>query len=163
MQPLWAPWRSEYISRKKEDKCVFCIADISVSDDEKYLILYRGTNTFVMMNKFPYTNGHVLIAPLRHINEFELLTDEESYELMFLLKQCTRIIREKFCPQGVNIGLNLGEAAGAGICEHLHFHALPRWVGDSSFMAVLSETKIISEHITSTYNKLKPLFSKISL
>lgn len=163
MQPLWAPWRSEYILRKKEDICVFCITNKVISDDEKYLILYRGNTAFVIMNKFPYINGHLLIAPFRHIHDFTLVTDEESYEIMFLLKQCTAILRKVLNPQGVNIGLNLGEAAGAGICDHLHFHALPRWIGDSSFMAVLSETRVISEHITSTYHKLKPSFSEISL
>ena len=113
------------------------------------------------MNKFPYNNGHIMVAPLRHVMDLPLLTEEESTEIMDLLKECTSILREFFKPQGINVGLNLGEAAGAGIRDHLHFHLVPRWNGDSSFMAVMSETRVIPDHLASTYSKLKPLFARL--
>ena len=113
------------------------------------------------MNKFPYNNGHIMVAPLRHVMDLPLLAAEESTEIMELLKQCTTILREFFKPQGINVGLNLGEAAGAGIRDHLHFHLVPRWNGDSSFMAVMSETRVIPDHLASTYTRLKPLFARL--
>ena len=113
------------------------------------------------MNKFPYNNGHIMVAPLRHVMDLPLLAAEESTEIMELLKQCTPILREFFKPQGINVGLNLGEAAGAGIRDHLHFHLVPRWNGDSSFMAVMSETRVIPDHLASTYTKLNPLFARL--
>lgn len=159
--PLWAPWRMEYILGPKPDTCVLCLPQDDLSDDEERLVLYRGKTAFVIMNKFPYNNGHIMVAPLRHVMDLPLLTSEESMEITVLLQQCTSILREYFHPQGINIGLNLGEAAGAGIRDHLHFHIVPRWNGDSSFMAVMSETRVIPEHLASTYTKLKPLFARI--
>lgn len=159
-QPLWAPWRMEYILGPKPDTCVLCLPQDDLSDDER-LVLHRGKTAFVIMNKFPYNSGHIMVAPLRHVMDLPLLTSEESLEITVLLQHCTSILREYFHPQGINIGLNLGEAAGAGIRDHLHFHLVPRWNGDSSFMAVMSETRVIPEHLASTYTKLKPLFARI--
>ena len=137
----------DYILGPKPDSCVLCLPPDDLSHDEERLVLYRGKTAFVIMNKFPYNNGHIMVAPLRHVME--------------LLKQCTTILREFFKPQGINVGLNLGEAAGAGIRDHLHFHLVPRWNGDSSFMAVMSETRVIPDHLASTYTKLKPLFARL--
>ena len=159
--PLWAPWRMDYILGPKPDSCVLCLPPDDLSHDEERLVLYRGKTAFVIMNKFPYNNGHIMVAPLRHVMDLPLLAAEESTEIMELLKQCTTILREFFTPQGINVGLNLGEAAGAGIRDHLHFHLVPRWNGDSSFMAVMSETRVIPDHLASTYTKLKPLFARL--
>ena len=139
----------DYILGPKPDSCVLCLPPDDLSHDEERLVLYRGKTAFVIMNKFPYNNGHIMVAPLRHVMDLPLLAAEESTEIMELLKQC------------INVGLNLGEAAGAGIRDHLHFHLVPRWNGDSSFMAVMSETRVIPDHLASTYTKLKPLFARL--
>ena len=144
--PLWAPWRMDYILGPKPDSCVLCLPPDDLSHDEERLVLYRGKTAFVIMNKFPYNNGHIMVAPLRHVMDLPLLAAEESTEIMELLKQCTTILREFFKPQGI---------------DHLHFHLVPRWNGDSSFMAVMSETRVIPDHLASTYTKLKPLFARL--
>lgn len=152
----------DYILGPKPDCCVLCLPPDDCSQDEERLVLYRGKTAFVIMNKYPYNNGHIMVAPLRHVMDITLLTPEESVEIMDLLQKSTAILREHFHPQGINVGLNLGEAAGAGIRDHMHFHLVPRWNGDSSFMAVMTETRIIPEHLASTYGKLKPLFARLS-
>ncbi len=160
MERLWAPWRIEYILGPKPEECIFCIPFCTKEDEEVY-ILYRGAYSFVIMNKFPYNNGHLMVAPYRHIYSLTDLDQHESQETMELLKESTRILQEVFNPDGINVGLNIGEAAGAGIEEHLHFHLVPRWNGDRSFMAVFSETMVISEHLCSTFNRLRPHFKKL--
>ncbi|MDR0339801.1 MAG: HIT domain-containing protein [Desulfovibrio sp.] len=160
MKQLWCPWRIDYILGPKPDACVFCLPDSRV-DDEKRYVLHRGKEAFVVMNIFPYANGHLLITPYRHVMNICDLTESEAFEIMRLLQRCTAIVQKAFSPQGVNIGLNIGEAAGAGIREHMHFHLVPRWNGDSSFMAVLDEVRVMPEHLRSTYDKLKPLFAEL--
>ncbi|MFP4084524.1 MAG: HIT family protein [Desulfonatronovibrio sp.] len=157
MKTLWAPWRIEYILGPKPDECVFCLPD-HTDEDEERLVLHRAKHCFVIMNKFPYSNGHLMVTPYRHVQCLTELEDHEITEIMLWLKECARLMKKAFNPPGINVGLNIGEAAGAGIREHLHFHVLPRWVGDHSFMAVMNETMVIPEHLKSTYNKLKPLF-----
>ena len=117
---------------------------------------------FVIMNKFPYSNGHLMVTPHRHVMNICDLTPQESAECMRLLQDCTAILQKSFSPQGVNIGLNIGEAAGAGIREHLHFHIVPRWNGDSSFMAILDEVRVMPEHLRSTYASLRPHFDALA-
>ena len=151
----------EYILGPKPDFCVLCLPPDDRTHDEERRVLYRGKKAFVIMNTFPYNNGHIMVSPLRHVMDIALLDDEESGEIMHLLQLSTKILRECFHPQGINIGLNLGEAAGAGIRDHMHFHLVPRWNGDSSFMAVLGGTRVIPEHINATYRKLKPFFDSI--
>lgn len=158
MKVLWAPWRIDYILGPKPDACVFCLPADSDEDEER-LVLHRGEHCFVIMNKYPYSNGHLMVTPYRHLMNICDLTPEEGFEIMRLLQKCTQVLQEAFSPEGVNIGLNMGEAAGAGIREHLHFHLVPRWNGDSSFMAVLDEVRVIPEHLASTYAKLKPRFA----
>ena len=160
MKQLWAPWRIEYILSPKPDACVFCLPAHS-KEDEQLLVLYRGQYTFVIMNKFPYNSGHLMVTPYRHVMNLQELTEGESSELMNLLRQCSRILQEYFHCQGQNLGLNIGEAAGAGIREHLHFHVVPRWNGDSSFMAVMDEVRVLPEHLTATYAGLKPHFDAL--
>lgn len=162
MEVLWAPWRIDYILGPKPDSCVFCLPE-HTDEDRDRLILYRGRQNFVIMNKFPYNNGHIMVTPYRHVMDFASLSQEEAHEMMDLIQACVRILREHFSPQGINVGLNLGEAAGAGIREHLHFHLVPRWNGDSSFMAVMNETRVVPEHLLSTYQSLKPHFERLAI
>ncbi len=157
MKRLFAPWRIEYILGPKPDECVFCIQDKKDEDRER-LILFRGKYSFVIMNKFPYNTGHIMVTPYRHVYSLDELNTDELNEMMNTLSRCVSILKKVFKPHGINIGLNIGEAAGAGIEEHLHFHLVPRWKGDHSFMALFSETMVIPEHLISTYNKLRPYF-----
>lgn len=161
MQSIWAPWRIEYILGPKPDACVFCLSS-STQEDEERLVLCRGQQCFVIMNKFPYNNGHLMVTPYRHVSTLTELTSEESHEVMDYVQHCSHILQEAFQPDGINIGLNIGEAAGAGIEEHLHFHLVPRWNGDHSFMAVFGETMVIPEHLRSVYTRLKPYFDSLS-
>lgn len=158
MKALWAPWRIDYILGPKPDECVFCLPQDTDEDSER-LVLHRAKHCFVIMNKFPYSNAHLMVTPFRHVQCLTELDADETTEMMQWIKTTTAILKSTFNPPGINIGLNIGEAAGAGIKEHLHFHLVPRWIGDHSFMAVMSETSVIPEHLQSTYNKLKPLFA----
>jgi ATP adenylyltransferase len=158
MNQLWTPWRMEYILGSKPDSCVFCLPQ-TTNEDEERLILLRGASSFVVMNKYPYNNGHIMVCPYRHLMDITDLSREESTEIMDLLKRCTAILRQHFHCEGINIGLNLGQAAGAGIREHLHFHLVPRWNGDSSFMAVLGDVRTIPEHLRQTHKALGRYFT----
>lgn len=157
MKQLWAPWRIDYILGPKPDTCVFCIPD-NEEEDEERLVLHRGKGCFVIMNKYPYTNGHIMICPYHHIMQLSELEPEIAYEIMDYLQFCTLVLKKHFHCEGINIGLNLGEAAGAGIREHMHFHLVPRWNGDSSFMAVMDDVRTMPEHLRHTYAALKPYF-----
>ena len=159
IQPLWAPWRLQYILSKKGDGCIFCEKPREDKDREN-LILYRGSRGFVIMNLYPYNNGHLMVVPYRHLFSITELVDEELLDLMRMTQHSVACLKEVYMPEGFNIGLNIGKVAGAGIEEHLHFHIIPRWVGDTHFMALLSEVRVISEHIMSTYDRLFPVFKK---
>ena len=161
MDRIWAPWRIDYIKGPKEEGCVFCNA-AALGDDRAALILFRGRTAFVIMNKYPYNNGHLMVASFRHLADFGALTPDESLEAMRLLQECHRIMTEAFHPHGFNAGLNLGRCAGAGVEDHLHFHIVPRWNGDTNFMPVLGETRVISQHIEETYDELRPFFAGLS-
>ena len=162
MKQLWAPWRIEYILGKKADSCPFCLPN-GRDEDEERLVLFRGRKSFVIMNKCPYANGHLMVVPYYHAVDFCRLDQETVLEMTLLLQKSTETLQRASTPDGVNIGMNIGEAAGAGIREHVHFHIVPRWVGDSSFIAVMDEVRLIPEHIKHTYQRLKPLFDAISL
>jgi len=160
MDRIWAPWRIEYISSttvKGDKKCFLCLNN---KDNDELLVVGRKGKAFVIMNKFPYTNGHVLIVPIRHTGLLEELSDEELRDMMSLVKIMTTIYKEEFNVDGLNVGINVGRAAGAGLEEHIHIHVVPRWFGDSNFMAVVGETRVISEHIHDTYLKLKNKFNE---
>ncbi|MBC7358761.1 MAG: HIT domain-containing protein [Desulfacinum sp.] len=159
MRNLWAPWRMEYILGKREPYCIFCPEGDGLSDEER-LILYRGDLTMVMMNKYPYNNGHLLVAPWRHVASIEDLTEEEMTDIMRMVRECVQILRKVMRPDGFNVGLNLGAAAGAGVESHLHFHVVPRWEGDTNFMTVFADVRSIPEHLRQTYAKLLPYFKK---
>ncbi len=157
MKVLWAPWRIEYVLGQKEPGCPFCPPEIKLPD-EKRLILYVDEQTLVVMNKFPYNTGHLLVCPRRHVPEMDDLQAEELAALMLTTRTCVRILREALKPDGFNIGINLGKVAGAGIPEHLHIQIVPRWEGDVNFMTVFADVRVVPEHIIATYRKLFPLF-----
>lgn len=158
MKHLWAPWRIDYILGPKPDDCVFCLPK-DTNEDEARLVLHRAKHCFVIMNKFPYNNGHIMVCPYEHVMQLTALPPETAHEIMDYLQFCSSVLKEHFHCEGINIGLNLGQAAGAGIREHLHFHLVPRWNGDSSFMAVMDEVRTMPESLASTYKALKPYFA----
>jgi ATP adenylyltransferase len=158
MEKLWAPWRMEYILSDKSGECIFCQA-LMQEDPQTAYILHRNETGFVIMNIYPYNSGHLMVVPCRHVAELEKLTQEEQSELMKLVTLSTKVLKQALQPQGLNIGMNLGREAGAGIETHLHWHVVPRWSGDTNFMPILAETKVISQHVADTYHQLKPLFS----
>ncbi len=159
METMWAPWRMEYILGDKADGCVFCNA-LDKSDD---LTLYHDHDTMVIMNKFPYINGHLLVAPISHLSELGQLSRHEMAELLAMVNNSTEILKQVMNPDGFNVGLNLGKVAGAGVEEHLHFHIVPRWFGDTNALTVFAEVRVIPEHIKTTYTNLKPHFDKLNL
>ena len=161
MKVLWAPWRMEYIlSDQKRGECIFCPGD-DRSADEASLILYVGSLTMIMMNRFPYINGHLLVAPLRHVPDLESLTEDEILDMLLMVRKSIGVLKRVMSPEGFNVGLNLGRVAGAGLETHLHFHIVPRWNGDNNYMSVLGEVRVIPEHIIETYRKLLPHFRKL--
>ena len=154
MDRLWATWRMAYITGEHKDiGCVFCKAPKSTKDEE-VLILHRGCHCFIIMNLFPYNNGHVMVIPYRHTSDVTTLTDEESLEMMKFVRLTTKVMKKTLNPEGFNIGMNIGRPGGAGIADHLHMHIVPRWTGDTNFMPVIGETRVISEHLEATYKKL---------
>lgn len=158
-ESLWAPWRMEYIVGKKSKECILCLSEDGQGDRDR-LVLYRGALSFVMMNRFPYNNGHLLVAPYKHAGEIEDTDVETGTDMFQLVQRCTQILRATMRPEGFNIGINLGTVAGAGVATHLHIHIVPRWNGDTSFMPVLADIHVIPEHLMATYDKLHPLFNK---
>ena len=158
MELLWAPWRVDYILGEKAEGCMFC-QKIEEKQDRDNLILYRAKWTAVMMNRYPYNNGHLLVFPYKHIQDLDGLSNEEISDLILVVSRSTTILKKAVNPEGFNIGMNLGKTAGAGIEDHLHFHIVPRWNGDTNFMPVLAETRVIPEHLTETYRKLSQLFA----
>ena len=155
---MWAPWRMEYILAEKEERCIFCDA-LSQNDD---LTLYKGPDTLVMMNKFPYINGHLLVAPRRHLSGLTQLRKHEMGELLATVDRSVEILKRVMTPDGFNVGLNLGKVAGAGVEEHLHFHIVPRWFGDTNAFTVFADVRVIPEHIKATYENLKPHFHNLN-
>ena len=160
MERLWAPWRMTYILGQDEAKtgCVFCIGEDSGDDAEK-LVLHRGEYAFVIMNKFPYTNGHLLVAPYRHLGEIDQLSDDEALEMHRLLVLSRSVLKERCSPEAFNVGMNIGRTAGAGITDHLHQHLVPRWSGDTNFMPVFTDVRVIPQHLEETYHLLAAGFA----
>ena len=161
MERLWSPWRSEYVTGAGGDGgCIFCDA-LARGDDVEARILYRGPRTFVILNAFPYNTGHLMIAPQRHAGELHELDGEERPELMEIASRSVQIVRDAMEPHGFNLGMNLGEVAGAGVPGHLHLHVVPRWGGDTNFMPVVGQTKVLPEMLAETDAKLRPHFSNL--
>ena len=152
---LWSPWRIEYIKGPHDDTaCIFCEKP-AAGDDETNLILARNEHAFVLLNAYPYNPGHVMVAPFRHTGDLESLSADEWRDTDLLLKESVRVLRQGEGPHGFNLGMNLSRTAGAGIPDHLHFHVVPRWNGDTNFMPVLGEVKVIGEHLEATLAKLR--------
>jgi ATP adenylyltransferase len=156
---LWAPWRLEYIAEADEqDECVFCRA--AAGGDEDGLIVHRGDRAFVLLNKFPYSSGHLLVAPFRHIGDFGDLEDDEALEIHRLAAEGLGALAAVYGPQGYNLGWNLGRIAGAGVIDHVHEHVVPRWAGDTNFMPVLADVKVLPEHLQETRRRLSDAWPK---
>jgi ATP adenylyltransferase len=158
MDYLWTPWRYSYITTVDTSSdghsCIFCEL-LRAGDDEKSLIVYRGEFNFVILNAFPYTSGHSMIVPYEHLDRLNKLSQAAAIEMMALSRKLEASLYELYHPDGVNIGMNVGKAAGAGIAGHIHMHALPRWVADANFMSVIGETRILPELLSTTYERLK--------
>ncbi len=154
MERIFAPWRIEYIRSPKYEGCIFCDFPSENRDDER-LILYRGEKSFIIMNNYPYNPGHLMIAPYRHVGQLEELRHEEMDEIMNLASLAVRAIKKSMNPDGFNIGINIGRVAGAGIEDHIHLHIVPRWNGDTNFMPVLADVKVIPEAVEETFKILK--------
>jgi ATP adenylyltransferase len=158
MDYLWSPWRYRYVAEERhEPGCVFC-KKVEENEDEKNLIVYRGLSSFVLLNLYPYTSGHVMIAPYRHIGRLADADDATWSEIAALTRKAEQALQTAYKPDGINLGMNLGESAGAGIADHIHMHVLPRWHADANFMSVIGETRVLPEALSDTYRKLKPLF-----
>lgn len=155
MDRLWAPWRLEYLVQEKTAGCIFC----GEGNERERLILRSTPLTMIMLNRYPYVNGHLMVAPRRHTADLASLSDEETLELWRTVAWCQKVLIQSVGPDGFNIGLNLGKAAGAGVEEHLHLHVVPRWNGDNNFMTVLADLRVIPEALLASYDRLLPLFA----
>ena len=158
MDRLWTPWRYNYISTAREASgCIFCDGPARGNDPENYIV-HRARHNYVILNAFPYTSGHMMIAPYEHVASPELAREETLVEMMLLVRRAVDCLRSAYRPNGVNLGMNIGEAAGAGVAGHIHMHVLPRWVGDANFMSTVGETRVLPEDLSETYRKLKAAF-----
>jgi ATP adenylyltransferase len=153
MRRIWAPWRIEYIRNKKPQECIFCQKQKEDRDAENY-ILARGKKNFVILNLYPYNPGHIMVAPYRHLSNLQDLTDDELFEHFDMVRKSVSALRNEYNPQGFNIGMNLGNAAGAGIEDHIHTHVIPRWNGDTNFVTVVSDLRVIPHALDATYAEL---------
>jgi len=159
MDRMWAPWRMEYLTQEKYSVCFLC-QNAAKQCDRENGILFRGPLAFAVLNAFPYNSGHLLVAPYRHLADPRTLSEEEQSDLWRVTARSLESLEKCMGPQGFNLGINLGQAAGAGLESHLHVHIIPRWNGDTNFLPVLGETKVISEHLLTTFDKLLPFFSQ---
>ena len=158
MERLFTPWRLSYLQGIRDDaRCVFCAAT-DAADDARVYILHRGATTFVILNIFPYSNGHIMVVPRRHVSSLAEASPAERHELIDTAARCEQLLQTAYQPDGMNMGINLGRAAGAGILGHLHLHIVPRWAGDTNFATVIGETRFIPETPRQTYDRLSPLF-----
>jgi ATP adenylyltransferase len=158
MDYLWTPWRYQYVTNADRiEGCPFC-HNAAQGDDRKALIAYRGQHCFVILNLYPYTSGHVMVVPYQHLDSLEKLPAEAASEMMLLTQRLEAVLRKLYHPDGLNIGMNIGKAAGAGIAGHIHMHVLPRWVADASFVTTVSETRVLPEDLATTWERVKAAF-----
>jgi ATP adenylyltransferase len=158
MKQLWSPWRMKYIEKhSKKSGCVFCNAQAK-ADTADNLIAFRGKNAYVILNRYPYTSGHLMVVPFDHKPNLEELDAPTRAEIMELTTQCMTVLRKLYNPQGFNMGANIGEAAGAGVVGHVHIHIVPRWAGDTNFMSTLGETRVLPESLEDTYERVRKEF-----
>jgi ATP adenylyltransferase len=162
MDQLWSPWRLEYVTgdtKVKASGCVFCEALHPPAKES--LVVFEGNSSFVILNLYPYNNGHLMVVPYRHVPSLAALDPAELYELSWLTQQSEIVLEEAYSPHGINVGINLGTPAGAGVLDHLHIHLVPRWDGDTNFMTVVGQTRVLPEDLPSAVKRLRPLFSAI--
>lgn len=161
MERIWSPWRHSYVTRAEgATACVFCVA--LSSDESRHLVVYEAPLAYVILNLYPYNAGHLMVVSRRHVGTLALLERDELTEMALLTQLCERVLTEAFQPQGINIGMNLGRPAGAGIVDHLHMHLVPRWNGDTNFMTVVGEVRVLPEELPRTAERLRPLFGKLA-
>ncbi len=159
MDHIWAPWRLDYVVAEKPDKCVLCEKSES-SDDEANYVLYRGRHNYVLLNTFPYNSGHLMVVPYRHVSSLTDLSAEEVCELMQLTQSCVQALDEAFAAEGINLGMNIGQPAGAGIDDHIHLHIVPRWGGDTNYMTVVANTRVVPQSLEESAQQLRPLIEQ---
>ncbi len=161
MKNLWAPWRMKYIhdEHSKKSGCIFC-EKLKNDNDKENLILYRAKQSFIIMNLYPYNNGHLMVVPNKHYSDIDDLDEKEGTEINFLLKKCTSAIKKRMQPHGFNIGINIGQVAGAGIADHIHWHVVPRWEADTNFMPVIADVRVIPQALEETYDLLKEVLDE---
>ncbi len=160
MERLWAPWRVQYIKAEKPEGCIFCAKAAETTDEQNHVV-WRGRSAYVLLNTFPYNNGHLMVAPYAHVGELEDLDPAILAEVMALSQDAIRVLKNEFTPQGINMGLNLGAAAGAGVKDHLHVHLVPRWLGDTNFMPVVADVRVIPQSLDSAYRVLHRGFKEL--
>ncbi|MBI3998117.1 MAG: HIT domain-containing protein [Armatimonadetes bacterium] len=153
MERIWAPWRIGYVAGPRAQGCIFC-ETVAAGDDRAALVLHRAALGYLILNRYPYNSGHLMAVPYRHVARLDLLTAEEAAAVMGLTSLAVQVLERAMEPQGFNIGFNLGRAAGAGVDDHLHLHIVPRWVGDTNFMPVLGDVKVLPQHLAETYDRL---------
>ncbi len=160
---LWAPWRHEYIRRagSTDVGCIFCVSELNAVQRKRRLILHQDAEALIMLNRYPYNNGHIMVAPRRHLGSLELLDAKERALLSELVSASLERLRKELKPAGFNIGANIGRVAGAGFADHLHWHIVPRWDGDTNFMPVMTSTRVLSQHLEASFKALAPLFKGI--
>jgi len=159
MKYIWSPWRTEYLENHEEARaCIFCTAQ-SVQDGPENLIVHRGRLAYVILNRFPYTSGHVMVAPIAHVSTLEELDPAVRSEMMDLTARAMSVLRAVYSPAAFNFGANIGEAAGAGVKEHVHLHIVPRWIGDTNFMSTLGQTRVLPEALRDTFSRLQTAFA----
>ncbi|HSY78617.1 MAG TPA: HIT domain-containing protein [Verrucomicrobiae bacterium] len=160
---LWAPWRYEYLTGVRSDPmaCIFCFGKLSETERRERLVLFDNRDLLVMLNKYPYNNGHIMVAPRRHVASPELLPRADRAAIADAVAASIKRVREKLHPQALNVGANLGGAAGAGIADHMHWHVVPRWGGDNNFMPVLASTRVLSQSLEDSYDQLRPIFKNL--
>jgi len=159
-RPLWAPWRMEFIAAEKPKGCIFCdFPAAPESEDRKNLIVHRTAHAFVILNRFPYNSGHLMVVPRRHGADLDALPPEAWADLQELLRVTAAVLRTTYRPEGINLGMNLGRAGGAGIVDHLHWHLVPRWIGDNNFMPVLADVRVMVDHLDTTWEKVRAGFA----
>ncbi|MBN2549674.1 MAG: HIT domain-containing protein [Anaerolineales bacterium] len=162
MNNLWSPWRMDYIRNYKRDPdCVFC-REVEKTDSPENLIIFRASRTYVILNRYPYTTGHLMVVPYEHTPSLELLDSETRVEMIELSSLAIRALRDEYKPHGFNLGINIGEAAGAGIVEHVHFHVVPRWSGDTNFMSAVASVRVIPEALDETYWRIKKIWDEMT-
>lgn len=162
VQHLWAPWRMEFIKGPKPSGCFFCDAAANPAADAEHLVLARNNLAFAILNRYPYNNGHLMVAPLAHLANLEDLPAPMANAVTALSQRSLRVLRQALAPEGFNLGINAGKVAGAGVADHVHQHIVPRWGGDTNFMPVVAETKVLNEHLTKSYQELRAAFDQLS-